>query len=178
MKNLFISAVAAVSLLCGTLAMAEDKPAAAGTQGKIAIIDIQSLMQEAPQVAKMRDELKKKYEPKEKELIAESEKVRVQIENFRRDSSVMNEKDRATTEKDITSKQQALQTKQGQLREEIMKAQTAALQGFMTEIEGILKTLSEKNNYDVVINKAALAYSKNSLDITKEVVTLLAAKKK
>ena len=73
----------------------------------------------------------------------------------------------------IRDQEQKLQQQQTDLQRQLFEAQNKAMTQFLDKIKGIVKDMAGSQDFDVVLPKNALLYSKDNLDITAKVLDTL-----
>jgi Skp family chaperone for outer membrane proteins len=73
----------------------------------------------------------------------------------------------------LASEQKQLQQSVEQFQASVTAAQGKAMQDFMTLINNTVKTISQKQQLDMVLLKPAVVYADNTVDITNDVMAQL-----
>jgi outer membrane protein len=102
-----------------------------------------------------------------------SKQLQTNIDKFKKDQTVMDTKTANTLKDSIRSQEQKLQQQQTDLQRQLFEAQNKAMTQFLDKIKGIVKGMASTKDFDVVLPKNALLYSKDNLDITTQVLSAL-----
>jgi len=115
----------------------------------------------------------------EKELQAEADKLKKDIENYQKGASLMSDEVRKKTEQELAVRQQVALPQQAQIMEQVFagavqNAQTKILQ----ESQPIMKAILDRRGATVLLDRQAVLYAAAETDITQEVMTELNKKLK
>lgn len=115
----------------------------------------------------------------EKELQAEADKLKKDIENYQKNGQLMSEDVRAKTEKELAARQQVVLPQQAQIMEQAfsLAVQNAEAQ-VLNESRPILKTIVDKRGATLLVDRAVVMYGAPETDITAEVIAELDKKLK
>lgn len=109
-----------------------------------------------------------------KELEAEAEKLKKDIENYQKNASLMSDEVRQQTEQELAIRQQVGLPQRAQIMEQ---AFTAAVQNaqakVLVESQPILKEIVDKRGATILLDRAAVMYAAPETDITQEVIAQL-----
>lgn len=142
---------------------------------QIGVIDMRLLMEKSPQIAQIRANLRKEFDPRQKKLVAAQTSLKSDADRLRRDNAIMNNNDRKQLEQKIMTEQAELQKTQMAFQQDLMNAQNKALKGFLDTVKGIVSNIAKSQNLALVITKDTVAYE-NGLDITEKVLAQLPKK--
>lgn len=143
---------------------------------KIGVVNMQVLLQEIPQMKKIGDNLKKQFGDRQKRLIDAQNVFKDDAEKFRRDSTVMTDKDKQAAEDKLLKQQQELQKTQSELQKDYMSAQNKEVDVLMSQIKAVVDKISVANKFDLILASAGVAYSKEELDVTNQVLKKMTEK--
>lgn len=162
--------VCGVAMLCGIqIANASDL--------KVGVVDLKKVLTEAPQVAKIRADLQKQFEPKNKELVDMQKKLQADMDKYNKESPVMKDKEKKDLQDSIVAQQNTLREKQGEFQKNVMEAENKSMQSMSDLVQGVIDKMAKEDKLNLVIAKGALAYSDASFEITDRVVKELKDKK-
>ncbi len=115
----------------------------------------------------------------EKELKAEADKLKTDIEKFQKNASLMSEEVRQKTQQELAVRQQVGLPQQAKIMEQAL---TAVLQNARDEVlvesRPILKEIVEKRGATILLDRSAVMYASPETDITDEVLQKLDKKLK
>lgn len=110
----------------------------------------------------------------QKELEAEADKLKKEIESFQKNAALMSEEVRNKTEQDLTVRSQYAMPQRVQIMEQ---AFSATVQNAQTEIlvasQPFLKEIVERRGATILLDRSAVMYFSPETDVTQEVMTAL-----
>jgi outer membrane protein len=137
---------------------------------KVGIVDLQKIMQTAPQMKAIQQQLEKNFKPRRDKLVAMEESLKKDMEKFKRDNAVMSDAQKKDLEKKILAAQQLFEREGQQYQQELSTAHNEAMEGLYTKIRTAIKKVAETKKYDIILQKDAAPYSVDSLDVTADVM--------
>jgi outer membrane protein len=182
MKTKFIAA-ASFAMLCASLigGAAVVAPASAQAQKPtvILVVDRNALVSQSAAGKTIPSQAQSIRAAIEKELTAEADKLKKDIESYQKNGSLMSEEVRQKTEKELAARQQVVLPQQAQIMEQ---AFTLALQNaenqILNESAPILKSIVDKRGATLLVDRAVVMYGAPETDITAEVIAELDKKLK
>lgn len=115
----------------------------------------------------------------QKELTAEAEKLKKDIENYQKGASLMSEEVRQKTEQDLGMRQQVQLPQQAQIMEQVLNNVVQVAQAkILQETQPIMKTIVDKRGATLLLDRSAVMYAAPESDITQEVLAELNKKMK
>lgn len=142
---------------------------ASGT-AKIGVVDLNKILLDSPQLNAAKTDLKKKFDPREKELNDKQKSFQKSIEDFSKNSPTMKPADKEATQKSIMDEQKKLQELQSKFQSDLSAEQNKLMGDILKKIETIVNKIAANKNFDLVITKVSTAFNKKELEITDEVV--------
>ncbi|MDP8567692.1 OmpH family outer membrane protein [Methylophilus aquaticus] len=142
---------------------------------KVGYVQVDKLLQEAPQTAETGKKLEKEFSPRSLDLDKLQKQMRDLEGALERDRTTMSEADRRMKERDLTNMRLEFQRKQRELREDINLRKNEELAVLQERINKAVQTVSENEGYDLVVY-SGVAYASKKIDITDKVLKLLGKK--
>lgn len=156
------------SLFAVTAAHAEE------TTGGIAVVDVQEILQSAPQVNAMKEKLKSDFAPRQNQLVTAQKTLKADIDKLQSDHDKMDKKALESLQKQIEAEQQDIQAKQIAFQKDLFAAQDKALQGLLDKIKAKVTQVAEEKKFSMVLLKNSVPYMKDKkADITSDVKKLM-----
>ena len=165
MKKLFIGVAALVFAFVSISSFAADS--------KIGIVNVQQVLEKSGQMQALNNKLKAQFEPRAKKLEADSKTFEKNIENFKKNSTVMNADKRKAAEENLAKERANIEQQQIALQRDSVVAQNKSLQNLLDKVKSIVNKIAVKNKLNLVLTNASVAYSSGELDITKQVADQL-----
>jgi len=142
---------------------------------KIGYVQVEKILQDAPQTTESSKKLEKEFAPRSQEL----EKMQKQIRDLEtaldKDSLTMSETDRKNKERDVSNIKIEFQRKQRELREDVTLRKNEELAALQDRINKAVTTVSETEGFDLVVY-SGVAYASKKIDITDKVLKSLGKK--
>ena len=137
---------------------------------KLAVVDMQLVLQKAPQIAKINETLTKQFKARQDRIIQAQRELQSEVQNLEKNAAVMKSDDRAGLEKKIMTDRNNVQTMVASFQKDLSSGQSVALHGFSQQLDGVVSRLASRIGVDLVIQKGSTLYAKNELDITPQVL--------
>lgn len=148
---------------------------AADTALKVGYVQVDKILQEAPQTAETGKKLEKEFSPRSQEL----ERLQKQIKDIEavlnKDALTISETDRRNKERDSSNMKIEFQRKQRELREDINLRKNEELGVLQDRINKAVTAVAEAEGYDLVIY-GGVAFASKKVDITDKVLKSLGKK--
>ena len=156
--------------LAAAAALAAATPASADT--KLAVIRTGVILHDAPQIKAADLKLKGEFDKREKDLLAEQQKLGDDIKKYQRDADAMSAQQRANTEKDLNTRKIDFDLKQRQFSEEAQARNGDLRREVLDKVNKAIDEVAKEKGLDLVLQDPAFA--SDALDITGEVLKKLA----
>jgi outer membrane protein len=142
---------------------------------KVGYVQVDKILQDAPQTAESGKKLEKEFSPRSQEL----ERMAKQIKDIEtvldKEGLTLSESERRTKERDAQNIKIEFQRKQRELREDINLRKNEELGSLQDRINKAVQSVSEAEGYDLVVY-SGVAYASKKIDITDKVLKLLGKK--
>ena len=149
----------------------------AHAQTKIAVVNWQQLLEEAPQAKAAMAALTDEFQPRQKEIVQQQKDLKAKEDKLQRDGAVMAENERRNAEKDLRDGQRELARKQNEYVEDLNLRRNEELGKLQRSLLQEVQAFARSSNYDLVVGDGVL-YVNESLDITPQVLSALQARAK
>lgn len=140
---------------------------------KIAYINVDSLLANYQYYQDLAEEITRKEENYRLALTEEANKWQKDVEDYQKKvrNGVYSSAERAQSEENrLAKKQQAIQEKSEKYTQELMAERDANSLKINETIDNYIKEFNKANGYNIIINKAALLFVDQSMDITAEIL--------
>lgn len=142
---------------------------------KVGYVQVDKILQEAPQTAESGKKLEKEFGPRTQELERMQKQIKDIESSLDKDSLTMSETERRNKERDISNLKIEFQRKQRELREDVNLRKNEELGSLQDRINKAVTSVSEAEGYDLVIY-GGVAYASKKVDITDKVLKSLGKK--
>lgn len=148
---------------------------ASAAELKVGYVQVDKILQEAPQTAESGKKLEKEFSPRTQELDRMQKQIKDQEATLDKDGLTMSESDRRNKERDVANIKLEFQRKQRELREDINLRKNEELSGLQDRINKAVTSVAETEGYDLVVY-SGVAYASKKVDITDKVLKSLGKK--
>ncbi len=142
---------------------------------KVGYVQVDKILQEAPQTAESGKKLEKEFSPRTQDLDKMSKQIKDMETSLDKDSLTMSETDRKNKERDVANLKIDFQRKQRELREDVNLRKNEELGALQDRINKAVSSVSETEGYDLVVY-GGVAYASKKIDITDKVLKVLGKK--
>jgi len=157
----------AVTAAASTLLLASS---AIAFEQKIAVVDVQEAISQIPQAAVLMQTLETEFKD-EKAVIEQLQKdLTFEDENLKRNGSLMSEKEKKDLQTKMASLYQQYQVKVKEFQQQVTQRKNQETNKLLALVTQAVDNIAAKNDYDLVLSKQAVVFSKPSTDITGKVI--------
>ncbi len=139
---------------------------------KIGYVQVDKILQEAPQTSESGKKLEKEFIPRTQELERLQKQVKDIETSFDKDALTMSDADRKNKEREAANLKIEFQRKQRELREDVNLRKNEELGLLQERINKAVTAVSEAEGYDLVVY-GGVAYANKKIDITEKVLKSL-----
>lgn len=144
----------------------------AWAESKVVAVDINKLMEQAPQAQSASEDMKKRFAGREKDLLALREQIREQEDQYKRDKDVLSSSKREKLEQSIREQLRDFKRDSDNFTEDFGLARNEALNKLQDDVYKAIVAVAEKEKYDLVVSESVL-YASERVDITDKVLAEL-----
>lgn len=142
---------------------------AAMAQLKVAVVNVQQVLQQSPRVAELSKKLEGQFKTRQSKIGDEQKALQDELDKFKKESPTMSQKDRDSMQKKIASDRSDLVKQVVSYQQDLQKEQNKIMQGIMTDLNGIVSNIAKNQSYALVLDSQAVIYAGDGNDITKDV---------
>ena len=157
--------VSALLLVVGV----ETVQAADAPQLKVAVVNVQQVLQQSPRVAELSKKLEGQFKTRQAKIGDEQKALQDELDKFKRDSPTMSQKDRDATQKKIATDRADLVKQVVAYQQDLQKEQNKIMQGILGDLNGIVSNIAKNKSYALVLDSQAVIFASDGNDITKDV---------
>jgi len=161
MKKLVAVALTGLALTCFGNAFADLQ---------VGVIDLHEVLDKTPQLKKIQDDLKAKFAPQEEKLKKAQQNMQDEMKKLQRDNSVMSDSERKKLQDKIVKDRQELQQMSIDFQQKAAAEQNKAMTKLFEQIQGLIKQVATKNKLNLVLQKEAVPYYDQNLNVTDQVI--------
>jgi outer membrane protein len=142
---------------------------------KVGYVQVDKILQEAPQTSESGKKLEREFSPRSQELDRMAKQIKELESALDKDGLTISETERRNKERDVQNIKIEFQRKQRELREDINLRKNEELGSLQDRINKAVQSVSEAEGYDLVVY-SGVAYASKKIDITDKVLKLLGKK--
>jgi outer membrane protein len=139
---------------------------------KFAVVDVQRAVMETEDGLRAQATLKKFFDKRQQELDAKQTELQKQREDIEKQSKVISQQALQKRMEDWQKQMVELQTVFVEYNKELQKKQGELTQPIYGKIMGLLRRLAAQDGYDAILEKQAVPYLRNDLDLTDRVIQM------
>ena len=166
--NKLLKSLLALTLLTSALSIS-------AAEVKVGYVQVDKILQDAPQTAESGKKLEKEFSPRSQELDRMQKQIKDLQTSLDKESLTLSESARRDKERDLSNIKIEFQRKQRQLREDVNLRKNEELSLLQDRINKAVTTVSEAEGYDLVVY-GGVAYASKKVDITDKVLKALGKK--
>ena len=164
-----------VSLIVGLGGVVPTAHAQAGT--KIGVFDPNKLLTNTKLGQALQDELNKFRVTKEAEIKKASDDLEKRVTQYKAAVATMSQERRDEVEAELTGSRRDLERNTRDADAELARRRQKALKQLETEVSAILEDYGKKNGYTLILQRDFCAFAVSTVDISEDLVRLLAARR-
>jgi outer membrane protein len=142
---------------------------------KIAVVDSQRLLAEAPQARVASQALESEFGPRQKALEGQKKDFEARGQKFERDQATMAESERTKMQRELRDAQVNLERRAKEFQEDVQARQSEELQKVQKTIYEAVRVYAKAQGLDLVL-AGGVVYASETVDITGPVLASLQAK--
>ncbi len=141
---------------------------------KIGVVNIQALMEQAPQTKSAMDALQEEFAPRQREFLATQKEFEDLQAKAQKDVAVMGETERRNVEKELRDLQREVTRLQNEFREDLNLRQNEELGKLQRSLLKEVQDYALQEGYDLIVGDGVL-YASSSVNVTDSVLQALEA---
>jgi outer membrane protein len=162
-RRLIPAAIATLLLFFG-------KPAAA--QMKVAVVDVQRAVMQTEDGLRAQATLKKLFDNRQQEINKKQQDMQKQKEDIDKQSHVLSQQALQKKVDDWQKEMVELQQTFVEYNKELEKKQKELTDPIFERVMGAIKRVAGSDGYDLILDRATVAFSRGDLDLTDRVIQL------
>jgi len=141
-------------------------------ESRIAAVNINNLMEQAPQAQLASEEMKQRFADREKSLLAERDSISKLEKQYKRDKETISSTKREEMEQRLRGLLRDYKRDSDNFTEDFNLARNEALDKLQSDVYKAIVSVAEKEKYDLVLSESVL-YASSRMDITDKVLAEL-----
>jgi outer membrane protein len=147
---------------------------AAAQELRVGVVNIQALMEQAPQTKSAMDALQEEFAPRQREFVAKQKEFEDLQAKAQKDFAVMGETERSNAEKELRDLQREVTRLQNEFREDLNLRQNEELGKLQRSLLKEVQDYAQAEGYDLVVGDGVL-YASSAVNITNSVLQAVEA---
>ncbi len=144
----------------------------AAAQAKIAVVDVQRAVMQTEDGLRAQATLKKLFDAKQQELNKRQVDMQKQKEDIDKQAKVLSQQALQKKVDDWQKQMVELQTTFVEYNKELEKKQKELTDPIFERVLGAIKRIAGQDSYDLIVDRATVAFSRSDLDLTDKVIQL------
>ncbi|HHJ21152.1 MAG TPA: OmpH family outer membrane protein [Gammaproteobacteria bacterium] len=144
----------------------------AWSETRIAAVNINRLMENAPQAQSASLGMKEKFSKKEQVLLSQRDEIREMEARYKREKDMMSAEEKEKLEEKIRGRLRDFKRESDDFTEDFSLARNEVLNKLQSDVYKAIVSVAERENYDLVVSESVL-YASKRIDITDQVLTRL-----
>jgi outer membrane protein len=144
--------------------------AMANAAQKVAVVDVQLVLQSLPQVAVIEQTINEEFQEQIQEMTAMREEGSFLVEKLQREAATMSEEQQEALRQQIQTLSQTMQQKGGPLQQNMQNRTTEERNKLLSLIKQAVDSIAAAEDYDMVINAQSVPFAKDEFDISQKVL--------
>lgn len=140
---------------------------------KLAVVDMQAILQKAPQISKINDALTRQFKGRQDSIVKAQSELQKEADNLQKNAAVMQADKRSNLENKLMIDRNNVNSMIASFQKDLSKRQSESLHNFSQQLDSVVSKVAAQSGYDVVIQKGSTLYAKNNLDITQQILDAL-----
>lgn len=143
--------------------------AASSPQIKVAVVNVQQLLQQSPRVSTLSKGLEAQFKDRQQKISDEQKVLQDELDKFKKESPTMSKKDSDAMQKKIAADRSDLVKQVVSYQQDLSKEQNKIMQGILSELNSIVSGIAKAQGYALVLDSQAVIFASDGADITKDV---------
>ncbi len=140
-------------------------------ESKFAVVDMQRAMMETEEGMRMQANIKKVFETKQRQLENKQQELEREKVDIEKQQTVISEDALRRRAEAWQREMVAFQQLSVQFNQELQKKQSEDTNALLSKMLPIVRRLATSQGYDMIVDRSAVAYVRNDLDLTDRVIT-------
>lgn len=156
------------ALVAAAIVAAFASPALA-QEVKIGVVNINVLMEQAPQAQVAMEALQEEFAPRQRTILAKQQEFEDKTTKAQRDAAVMGETERRNTERELRDMQRDLQRMQEEFREDLNLRRNEEIGNLQRSLLKEVQDYAQEAGFDLIMGDGVL-YASSAVNITEAVL--------
>ncbi len=137
---------------------------------KVAIVDIQGVFGQLPQIATIQQKIEDEFAPEREKIKKLEADITYNMDKLKRENATMSKAQKEELQNQIISQRKEFESMVKPLEVNIRRRQNEERNKIVALIMQTIEAEAKSGDYDMVLQKSAVIYSKDAKDLTDEIV--------
>jgi outer membrane protein len=142
---------------------------AADTQIKVAVVNVQQVMQQSSRVAELSKKLESQFKSRQTKIGDAQKTLQDQLDKFKQDSTKMDPKERDNLQKKLAADRADLVKQVVAYQQDLQKEQNKIMQNILADLNKIVSKIAKDQGDSLVLDSQVVIFAADGNDITKDV---------
>jgi outer membrane protein len=143
---------------------------------KIAVVNMQRLVEESPQGKGAQEAMRAEFAPRQRTLQQQEATLKGKQEKLQKDGATMSDEQRVRAEKELRDGARDLQRAEGEFNDDVQARRNEELSRLQRTLLDEVRNYAKAQSYDIVLSGEAVLYNATATDITPAVLSALQAR--
>ena len=162
--------VARIGLL--VFMLAQGAPVVGAADFKVGFVNVAVVLEQAPQAAEARERISREFAPRDRELLAQQQEVRLLEDDLVKNVAVLSAGERERQESRIRQLKRELRRSEDEFREDLNLRRSQELSALQRMVTEVIQTMARRESYDLIMVEGVI-FAGAKIDITKRVIERL-----
>lgn len=139
----------------------------------VGVVNMKKVIQQSSQVKNMSSDLHKQFSSEQKKLKKQQDALSADMQKYQKQKTVLSDKKLKALKSKISEQGMKLRQAQAKFQRDLYAAQSASMKKVMKKVRGVIRSVAKDNDVDLVLPENVVLYSKESKDLTSDVIDAL-----
>lgn len=160
-----------ISTICFLIAALLTSAGMAQADTRVAYVNTQRILADAPQAAKAKKKIEKEFEKRDQELSRLARQLKSLQETMEKNAMTMTDSDRRGKERELGELGREFQRRQREFNEDMNLRQNEEMAAIFERLNKAIKSVADAEKYDLILQD--VLYASPRIDITDRVIKAL-----
>ena len=152
--------------------LAQGAPVVGAADFKVGFVNVAVVLEQAPQAAEARERISREFAPRDRELLAQQQEVRLLEDDLVKNVAVLSAGERERQESRIRQLKRELRRSEDEFREDLNLRRSQELSALQRMVTEVIQTMARRESYDLIMVEGVI-FAGAKIDITKRVIERL-----
>ena len=139
---------------------------------KVGFVNVAIVLDQAPQAAEARTRIESEFAPRDRELLATQQEIRVLEDELAKNAAVLSAGERERQESRVRQLKRELRRSQDEFREDLNLRRSQELSALQRQVTEVIQAMAKEERYDLIVTDGVI-FAGEKVDITRRVIERL-----